>query len=81
MIVKDPNKPILRLYDIPDGTFESEEESGESEEGEGLNFSGYLVQSSVMSILAGLLLEESRETKSTIVDHYIFNIFVLLSRY
>ena len=34
MIVKDPNKPILRLYDIPDGTFESEEESGESEEGE-----------------------------------------------
>ena len=34
LIVKDPNKPILRLYDIPDGTFESEEESGESEEGE-----------------------------------------------
>jgi len=32
LIVKDPNKPILRLYDIPDGTFESEEESGESEE-------------------------------------------------
>ena len=36
MIVKDPNKPILRLYDIPDTTFESEEESGESEEGEWL---------------------------------------------
>jgi len=32
LIVKDPNKPILRLYDIPDTTFESEEESGESEE-------------------------------------------------
>jgi len=32
LIVKDPNKGILRLYDIPDGTFESEEESGESEE-------------------------------------------------
>ena len=33
LIVKDPNKPILRLYDIPDSTFESEEESEESEEG------------------------------------------------
>merc|ERR1712066_596893 len=32
LIVKDPNKPILRLYDIPDNTFESEEESEESEE-------------------------------------------------
>ena len=34
LIVKDPNKPILRLYDIPDTTFESEEESEESEEDE-----------------------------------------------
>ena len=33
LIVKDPNKPILRLYDIPDNTFESEDESEESEEG------------------------------------------------
>ena len=33
LIVKDPNKPVLRLYDIPDSTFESEEESEESEEG------------------------------------------------
>merc|ERR1712098_696759 len=33
LIVKDPNKQILRLYDIPDNTFESEEESDESEEG------------------------------------------------
>merc|ERR1711962_816273 len=32
LIVKDPNKQILRLYDIPDNTFESEEESDESEE-------------------------------------------------
>jgi len=32
LIVKDPNKGILRLYDIPDNTFESEEESEESEE-------------------------------------------------
>jgi len=30
--VKDPNKGILRLYDIPDNTFDSEEESEESEE-------------------------------------------------
>merc|ERR1712198_575163 len=34
LIVKDPNKPILRLYDIPDTTFESEEESEKSEEDE-----------------------------------------------
>jgi len=32
LIVKDPNKPILRLYDIPDNTFESEDDSDESEE-------------------------------------------------
>jgi len=32
LIVKDPNKPMIRLYDIPDSTFESEEESEESEE-------------------------------------------------
>jgi len=30
--VKDPNKQILRLYDIPDNTFESEDDSEESEE-------------------------------------------------
>lgn len=31
LIMKDPNKPMIRLYDIPDNTFESdgEEESGE----------------------------------------------------
>ena len=33
LIVKDPNKGVLRLYDIPDNTFESDEESEESEEG------------------------------------------------
>merc|ERR1711981_378088 len=33
LIVKDPNKPMIRLYDIPDSTFESEEETDESEEG------------------------------------------------
>merc|ERR1711915_405412 len=32
LIVKYPNKQILRLYDIPDNTFESEDESDESEE-------------------------------------------------
>uniref|UniRef100_T1J6Y3 Eukaryotic translation initiation factor 3 subunit D n=1 Tax=Strigamia maritima TaxID=126957 RepID=T1J6Y3_STRMM len=26
LIMKDPNKPVIRLYDIPDNTFESEEE-------------------------------------------------------
>merc|ERR1712241_1580132 len=33
LIVKDPNKGILRLYDIPDNTFESDvsEESSEEE--------------------------------------------------
>ena len=49
LIVKDPNKAMIRfgfkyllqqqwpvsfrLYDIPDGTFESEEDTDESEEG------------------------------------------------
>ena len=27
LIVKDPNKPVIRLYDVPDNTFESEESS------------------------------------------------------
>lgn len=31
LIMKDPNKPMIRLYDIPDNTFESDgsEESGD----------------------------------------------------
>merc|ERR1712112_472856 len=32
LIVKDPNKPMIRLYDIPDSTFESEEESEDDDE-------------------------------------------------
>lgn len=27
--MKDPNKPMIRLYDIPDNTFESEGEEDE----------------------------------------------------
>ena len=33
--MKDPNKPVLRLYDIPDNTFESDEDSDEDDEVEG----------------------------------------------
>ena len=32
VLVKDPNKPLLRLYEVPVGTFE-EEEDGEEVEG------------------------------------------------
>ncbi|OZJ06253.1 hypothetical protein BZG36_00796 [Bifiguratus adelaidae] len=32
VLVKDPNKPILRIYSVPINTFEDEEESGEEEE-------------------------------------------------
>ena len=63
--MKDPNKPILRLYDIPDTTFESEEESGESEEGEELcELSG--ITWSVCPRVSQLLYygEESQDTKS-----------------
>ena len=33
LIMKDPNKPLIRLYDIPDNTFESDasEESGDEQ--------------------------------------------------
>ncbi len=34
LIVKDPNKPVIRLYDIPDNTFESEEDTDDNDEGE-----------------------------------------------
>lgn len=27
LIMKDPNKPMIRLYDIPDNTFESDGET------------------------------------------------------
>ena len=33
LIVKDPNKPTLRLYDIPDNTFDSEDSDESSDEG------------------------------------------------
>ncbi len=33
LIVKDPNKPVIRLYDIPDNTFDSEEDSDSEEDG------------------------------------------------
>jgi len=32
LIVKDPNKPTLRLYDIPDNTFDSEDSDESSDE-------------------------------------------------
>ena len=31
-IKKDPNKPMIRLYDIPDNTFESDNEDADDEE-------------------------------------------------
>ncbi|OXU23485.1 hypothetical protein TSAR_016887 [Trichomalopsis sarcophagae] len=34
LIMKDPNKPMIRLYDIPDNTFESEGEEEDSDEEE-----------------------------------------------
>lgn len=30
--MKDPNKPMIRLYDIPDNTFESDGESDSGDE-------------------------------------------------
>ena len=30
VLVKDPNKPLLRLYEVPAGTFEEGEEDGEA---------------------------------------------------
>jgi len=32
LIMKDPNKPMIRLYDIPDNTFDSENEDADEEE-------------------------------------------------
>ncbi len=34
LIVKDPMKAVIRLYDIPDNTFESEEDSDDEAEDE-----------------------------------------------
>ena len=35
LIMKDPNKATILLYDIPDNTFESDEEDGEKGDDEG----------------------------------------------
>ncbi|KAF0719939.1 eukaryotic translation initiation factor 3 subunit D-like isoform X2 [Aphis craccivora] len=32
LIMKDPNKPLIRLYDIPDNTFDSDNDENEDEE-------------------------------------------------
>jgi len=32
LILKDPNKPVMRIYDIPNNTFESDEEDDDSED-------------------------------------------------
>ena len=32
MILQDPNKPVIRLYKLPEGTFSSDEEEESSEE-------------------------------------------------
>lgn len=36
VLVKDPNKQLLRLYEVPSGTFEEGEEDGEEVSGEGV---------------------------------------------
>lgn len=35
LIMKDPNKPMIRLYDIPDSTFESDDEDAPDAQGKG----------------------------------------------
>ena len=36
LIVKDPNKHVIRLYDIPDSTFESDDDEEEDDDVEGI---------------------------------------------
>jgi translation initiation factor 3 subunit D len=38
LIVKDPMKSVIRLYDIPDSTFESEDDTDAESEGESLEY-------------------------------------------
>ncbi|GBM77848.1 Eukaryotic translation initiation factor 3 subunit D [Araneus ventricosus] len=33
LIMKDPNKPVIRLYDIPDNTFETEDDDEDDDDG------------------------------------------------
>jgi len=37
LIMKDPNKPVIRLYDIPDNTFETEDDDDDDDDGDELN--------------------------------------------
>ena len=49
LIVKDPMKPVIRLYDIPDSTFESEDESDDEDEGKRLRGENNLTLSFMLS--------------------------------
>ena len=35
VIVKDPNKPVLRIYSVPPNTFEDDEDEEDEEDEEG----------------------------------------------
>lgn len=48
--MKDPNKTLLRLYDIPDNTFDSDDSEEESEEGKWLEFVGLGLGSEVVGL-------------------------------
>ena len=40
VLLKDPNKPVMRLYAVPEGTFESDEDSESEDEDIGIAVGG-----------------------------------------
>ena len=48
--MKDPNKTLLRLYDIPDNTFDSDDSEEDSEEGKWLGLVGLRLGSEVWGL-------------------------------
>lgn len=47
--MKDPNKPIIRLYDIPDNTFESDGTEDSGDEGPDTFAPTYMVNNSIQN--------------------------------
>lgn len=52
LILKDPNKPMVRLYDIPDHTFDTDDDEDGQEEGEGFQ-SVYTYKSAATTVGGG----------------------------
>lgn len=79
LIVKDPNKYVVRLYDIPDTTFETDEDSeadGEGGAGNCFFFCRIIVIMSTRLIFICHDFLQGAKTSNQIIKHRSFDCFM-----